>query len=134
MIDIENEVYSGVYNVVKERYPNIFIAGEYVAAPAYFPCLTLVEVINSVYMVSSTNDEIENHSLVTYEVNVYSNKTTGKKTECKNIIKLVDDKMASFGFVRRFLQSVPNINDATIYRMFGRYQAVVDKNKTIYRR
>lgn len=134
MIDIENEVYSNVETAVRNVYPNIFMAGEYVLAPASFPCVTLVEVMNSVYRASSTNEEIENHSLITYEVNVYSNKAKGKKTQCKEIISLIDSEMSKMGFVRRFMQSVPNIQDATIYRMFGRYQAVVNKNKTIYRR
>lgn len=134
MIDIENEVYTSVETAVKEIYPNIFMTGEYVAAPASFPCVSLVEVMNSIFRRSATNTEIENHAVITYEVNVYTNKTKGKKTQCKQIIDLVDKKMLELGFVRRFMQSVPNVADATIYRMFGRYQAVIDKNHTIYRR
>lgn len=134
MIDIENEVYTSVETAVKEIYPNIFMTGEYVPAPASFPCVSLVEVMNSIFRRSATNTEIENHAVVTYEVNVYTNKTKGKKTQCKQIINLVDKKMSELGFVRRFMQSVPNVADATIYRMFGRYQAVADKNSTIYRR
>ena len=134
MIDIENEVYTSVEAVVKESYPTIFMTGEYVDAPSSFPCVSLVEAISSVYRRSSTNTQIENHSIVTYEANVYTNKTYGKKSQCKKIIGLIDEKMLSLGFIRRFMQPVPNIADATIYRMFARYQAVADKNHVIYRR
>lgn len=134
MIDIENEVYSSVESVLRAEFPNIFMVGEYVPAPASFPCVSFVEVINSIYRRSSTNEEIENHAVITYEANVYSNKSKGKKSECKKIIKLIDSKMAELGFIRRFLQPIPNIADATIYRILGRYQGVVDKNKIIYRR
>lgn len=134
MIDIENEVYSFVESALRSEYPDMFVTGEYVAYPAVFPCASIVESINSVYRASSTTDEVENHGLITYEVNVYSNKSKGKKSECKKIIGIIDSRMLSLGFVRRFMQPVPNIQDATIYRMFGRYQAVVNKDKTIFRR
>ncbi|MBR4723476.1 MAG: hypothetical protein IK072_01920 [Clostridia bacterium] len=134
MIDIENDVYSAVETALKAEYPNIFMAGEYVPAPASFPCVSFVEVINSIYRESSTNEQIENHAVITYEVNVYSNKTKGKKTQCKKIMSLIDEKMARLGFARRFLQPLPNMADATIYRILARYQGVADRSKTIYRR
>ena len=37
-------------------------------------------------------------------------------------------------FTRTMLEPVPNQDDATIYRMLGRYRAVISKEKTIYRR
>lgn len=78
--------------------------------------------------------QIENHAQVLYEVNVYSNKTSGKKTECKAIIALIDSKMEALGFTRTLMNPVPNEEDATVYRMVARYRAIVSKNKTIYRR
>ena len=77
---------------------------------------------------------MENHSTLMYEVNVYSNKKTGKKTECKKIITLVDEAMSALGFTRIMLQPIPNMDDATIYRMTARYRAVVSKDKVIFRR
>jgi hypothetical protein len=71
---------------------------------------------------------------VTYEVNVYSNKQTGKKTECKNIAAVVDEILLAMNFTRSMLEPVPNMADATIYRMTGRYTAVISKDKKLYRR
>lgn len=134
MIDIENEIYTAVEMAVKAVYPEVFMVGEYVLAPASFPCVSLAEVYNSVYRPSSTNEEIENHVILTYEANVYSNRTKGKKSQCKTIMSIIDEKLCEIGLTRNFLQAVPNILDSTVYRMYARYQCIADKNSVIYRR
>ena len=134
MIDIENEVFSTVSKAVRKEYSNIYLTGEYVKSPPSFPAGSIVEMDNTVYTTTQTSSENENHANVMYEVNVYSNKTKGKKTECKAIISLIDNEMAALGFSRTMLQPIPNMDDATIYRMIARYTAVVSKDKTIYRR
>ena len=134
MIDIENEVFNEVSKRVRKKFPKIFMTGEYVKSPSSFPCISLVEMDNAPYRESQTSECMENHTTVMYEMNVYSNKTKGKKAECKEIVGLVDDILAELGFTRIMLEPVPNLNDATIYRMLGRYRAIISKNKTIYRR
>lgn len=134
MIDIENEIFNEVSLKVREKYPNIFMTGEYVKSPSSFPCISLVEVDNSVFRNSQTSEDKENHAVVMYELNVYSNKTRGKKAECKEIIAFIDEILTRFNFTRIMLEPIPNQDDATIYRMLGRYRAIISKNKTIYRR
>lgn len=134
MIDVESEIFDSVATVVRDEFPKIYMTGEYVKSPPSFPCVSLVEVDNSVYRNSSTNCEEENHVAVTYEVNIYSNKTSGKKSECRKIAGIIDTKLANLGFTRMMLEPVPNMEDSTIYRLLGRYRAVVGKDKTIYRR
>lgn len=133
MIDIESEVFDDVSKVVRKEYPNVYMTGEYVRVPPSFPCVSLIEADNQIYRNTRDSGHIENHVQVIYEVNVYSNKTTGKKTECKAIISLIDSRMESLGFTRTILTPVPNEQDG-IYRMVGRYRAIVSRNKTIYRR
>ena len=65
-------------------------------------------------------------------MNVYSNKTAGKKAEAKAIANTADAVFAEIGFTRTFREQVPNINNATIYRIVCRYEAVIDKNFVIY--
>ena len=134
MIDIENELFSAVSTVLRKKYPKLYLTGEYVRSPSSFPCASLIEVDNQVYRNSQDSGSLENHVQVLYEVNVYSNKASGKKAECKAILTAVDEEMNRLGFTRTFLNPVPNENDATIYRMVARYRAIVSKNKTIYRR
>lgn len=134
MIDIESELFSLVSAVVRAKYPKIYMTGEYVKSPPSFPCVSLIETDNQIYRNTRDSGAIENHAQVLYEVNVYSNKTSGKKTECKAIIALIDSKMESLGFTRTLMNPVPNEEDATVYRMTARYRAVVSKDKIIYRR
>ena len=134
MINIENELFNNVSNSVRAVYPNIYMTGEYVKSPPSFPSVSLVEMDNTVNTFTQTSSETENHANVMYEVNVYSNKSKGKKTECKEIITLIDKEMIALGFSRIMLQPIPNMDDATIYRMTARYKAVVSKNKQIYGR
>ena len=78
MIDIENEVFNRVTKRVREQFPNIFVVGEYVKSPSSFPAVSLMEMDNSSREDTVDSSSNENHANVMYEVNVYSNKTTGK--------------------------------------------------------
>lgn len=134
MIDIESQVFDRIAKRVREQFPNIFMVGEYVNSPSSFPAVSLVEVDNSIRETTIDSGSNENHANVMYELNVYSNKTTGKKTECKEIVALIDMEMTAMGFVRSTLTPVPNEYDSTIYRMVGRYKAAVSSDCKIYRR
>ena len=60
-----------------------------------------------------------------YEINIYSNKSSGKKAEAKAIANTLDEAMAEKGFTRSFREQIPNLKDATIYRIVIRYQGVI---------
>ena len=134
MIDIENAVFNTVATKVREQYPDIYMVGEYVKSPSSFPAVSLVEMDNAIRIDTIDSGSNENHANVMYEVDVYSNKTTGKKSECKAIIALIDKEMLALGFARATLTPVPNMNDSTIYRMVGRYRATVSAKHEIIRR
>ena len=134
MIDIENEVFAAVAGAVRNKYPAAYVVGEYVKSPSRFPCVSVVEMDNFAYDSTQSSGSLENHASVTYEVNIYSNKTSGKKSECKAIASLIDNEFATLGLSRTMLQPIPNVDDATIYRITGRYMGVVSKDKVIYRR
>ena len=134
MIDVENTVFDTVATVVRDKYPEVYMVGEYVKTPPKFPCVSLIEMDNQSYQRTEDSGSSENHVSVMYEVNIYSNKTIGKKSECRAIAALIDEQMLALGFARTMLQPIPNLDDATIYRMVGRYSAVISKNKVIYRR
>ncbi len=134
MIDVESEIFSKVAESVRAAYPSAFVSGEYVRTPPKFPFVSLIEMSNTAYDKTQSSAGLENHASVMYEVNVYSNKKSGKKSECKAIAALIDNEMATLGFSRTMLQPIPNMDDATIYRMTGRYTAVISKDKKLYRR
>ena len=134
MINVENEIFDIVAKAIRTAFNGAYVVGEYVKSPSKFPCVSIVEMDNSVYDRTQTSGSVENHADVTYEVNIYSNKTSGKKSECKAIAALIDNEFATLGLSRTMLQPIPNGDDATIYRITGRYKGVVSKDKVIYRR
>lgn len=134
MIDVESEIFNKVSTALKEKYPNTYVTGEYLRTPPSFPCVSIEERDNSSLRSTQTSSSLENHVVLMYEVNVYSNKKSGKKAECRALISVVDEEFMRLGFNRRMLNPIPNLEDATIYRITARYQAVADKNHVIYRR
>ena len=134
MINIESEIFDIIATAVRNEYTDAYVVGEYVKSPPQFPCVSIVEMDNVAYDKTQSSGSLENHADVTYEVNIYSNKTSGRKSECKAIASLIDNEFATLGFSRTMLQPIPNAGDATIYRIKGRYMGVVSKDKVIYRR
>ena len=134
MIDIQSEIFNEIANAVRKDYPNTFITGEYIRTPPSFPCISVEERNNVPLRSTQTTSSLENHTVLMYEINVYSNKTSGRRGECVQLMEVVDKTFAKLGFSRRMMDSVANIEDATIYRLVARYEAVAGKNGTIYRR
>lgn len=133
MIDIESDVFGLVAKELRSKVNPIYITGVYVKAPPQFPCVTVVEIDNRPVISTQTAESMENHVSVTFEVNVYSNKTDGKKRECKSIIGIIDEILLNLGFNRLMLQPIQNELDATIHRMVARYSGVVSRDKVIFR-
>ena len=124
MIDVENDVYSTVANELRTAFPGISVYGEYIESPANFPAVTIVEADNRV-LTNMRTVKIENAASVMYEVNVYSNKASVRKEQAKAIATKADEVFESLGFTRTFREQIPNLRDATIYRIVCRYEAVV---------
>lgn len=131
MIDCENEVYTAIAKGLREKYTDINIAGEYVKAPSSFPHVSITQSDNAVVAENMTG--ATEMAQVMFEINVYSNKTGCKKTECKSIMKVIDDILFRKNFKRIALTPVANLEDATIYRLTARYRAMTD-GQYFYRR
>jgi hypothetical protein len=134
VIDIESQIFARIANKLREDNPSMYVAGEYVKAPAAFPTVTIEEKANSAYQRTQDSGNLENHASLMYEVNVYSNKQVGKKTECKDLFKVIDNEFKEMGFTRIMKEPIPNLEDGTVYRMLGRYTAVVATGGIIFRR
>ena len=132
MIDIEKQVISVVQTSVRTQYPLLTVYTEYIRQPSSFPHISLQEMDNSSYLQSATSGYADNHNRVMYQLEVYSNKKTGRKTEANAIYDLADSALMGLGFVRVAKTPLPNLDDSTIYRIVGRYRAVVSKSDTIH--
>jgi len=125
MIDCENEVYTLIAQALRAEYSAIDIASEYVKSPSAFPHVSVVMVDNS--DMEQTMDSGDHEvAIVMFEINVFSNKTKGKKGECKKIMSIIDEVLTPRNFKRLTLTPVPNMEDASIYRLVARYRAATD--------
>ena len=130
MINIEEDVFDYIANSLEKEFSEVTV-GDETRTPASFPFVSVVEADNDAYVKTKDSGSLENHAVLMYEVNVYSNKTVGKKSECKDIFSYIDELFQKIGFVRTGKSTI-SINDATGYRLVGRYKAVASKEKIIY--
>lgn len=127
MVDIESDVFDTVATELRSQHAGVWVTGEFVNSPAKFPAVTIVESDNRIFERMRTR-RIENAVRVMYEVQIYSNKASGKKAEAKAIADTADGVFAMLGFTRTMRSQVANLKDATIYRIVCRYEAVVGEN------
>ena len=132
MIDYENEILTAIQDGLESAgLSKVDMFDELILAPSKFPCVCVEEIDN--YTETSTVDSgsNENHAIVAYEINVYSNSTRDKRRECKDIFAVVSDVLTHKGFMRLSANPI-NFNSATAYRLTGRFRAVISKEGQIY--
>lgn len=121
MVDIENDVFNYVANALRVEFPGISVYGEQVETPSTFPSVSLVEDDNSELDSNLTLARTpETACSLMYTANVYSNLVSGKKTQAKAIMDIIDARMHDMGFIRTMRNQLPNL-DRTIYRVTARY-------------
>ena len=133
MIDIENQIYTPIAAALREKFPGISVSGEYVNAPSKFPHVSIVEQDNYTTVSRLDSGDRERYSTILYEVNVYSDKAGAKKSVCREILRCIDEMLYRKNFTRISMNPVPNMENATIYRLNARYRAETD-GKTTFRR
>lgn len=133
MIDIESDIYDIVSNAAQSVDANTFVVSKEARTPSKFPCVSVVEAGNSTLTTTRDSGHSENHAVIMYEINVYSNKADGAKAQCKAILSSIDTALLNIGFKRTMKRPV-SMDDASKYRLIARYNAVADANKVIYRR
>lgn len=133
MIDVESQIYTPIADALRVAFPGISVSGEYVQAPSKFPHVSIVEQDNYLTERHMDSSDRERFATLMYEVNVYSNKSPGKKSVCRNVMSKIDQMMYERNFMRVSLTPVPNIENATIYRLTARYQAETD-GTNLYRK
>lgn len=133
MIDIENEVNTVIFNAVQPSYPNAAFESELDLTPSVFPCICVEEIGNASRTDTADTKSNENHANVTYEINIFTNKTSGKRTQARAILSLIDNALLVRGFERDTINPIP-LDSGTKYRLVARYSASVSANKRIYGR
>ena len=109
MIDIENLVFDTVYNGVTTVHQNMNVCKGFIEESATFPCIVVREVNNVPVQTMNTDDCAENFTRVTYQIDIYSDKQGTQRSECRELLKLVDGIMQSMKFRRIHMNEPLNI-------------------------
>ena len=134
MIDYQNEIFTKVATVVRSSHKGVTVIGEYTRSPSKFPTVTLEETENVTVAELEDSSTVENYSGLAYRLQVFSNKTSGKKAEARAIFATADSVMLGMGFRRITYSTTPEIYDSTIYSIMATYEAIVDASGVIYKR
>lgn len=137
MIDIETELFHEIVTEIQEKYawgPRVKFINDYIATAQQFPCVTIEERDNRTLSQAQHSTPEENYAVLDYEVQIYTNSKARRKKEARVIAAAVDEAFISRGFRRRILEQIPNAEDWSVFRMVARYTAIVDPDRTIYRR
>lgn len=125
MIDHENEIFGIIYQAVTEYDSKIYVTKEKSVAPPSFPAVYVEETDSynpPEYRYISSYEEIAARVVTTVEV--YSNKSSGKRQEAKTILTVVDDALRRNGFrrtMKNYLDLTDN-NNTAIIRLLARYE------------
>lgn len=134
MIDYSNEIYTAVATEVRAKHEGTKTMGENTRTPSEFPCVTLDETRNVSLDEYEDSSSEEKFVGVTFKLQVFSNKTVGKKAECRAIFKTADEVMRRFGFSRKTYTTTPDIYNSTIYQITTTYEGVISSDGVVYKK
>ena len=134
MNDFLNEIFTRVATGLREEHPGITVTGEYTRQPSKFPTATLDEIENVTVDSLEDSSAAEKFSGLTYRLQVFSNKQSGKKAEARAIFATANNVLRSLGFRRITYSTTPEIYESTIYSITATYEAIADMDGTIYKR
>ena len=134
MLDFLNEIFTTVATSVRALHSGVTVTGEYTRKPSKLPAVTLDEVENVTVAALVDSSKEERFSGLTYRLQVFSNKTSGKKAEARAIFSTADQAMRNLGFLRVTYTATPEIYESTIYSITATYEAVIGADGVTYKR
>ena len=134
MIDYMNEIFTAVASELREEHNGVKVIGEYTRSPSEFPCVTLDEIENVTVRELVDSSMTEKHAGVQYRLQVFSNKTSGKKAQARAIFATADNMLRGMGFHRVTYSTTPEIYNSTIYSITATYEGIISSQGFMYRR
>lgn len=129
MIDIDNLVVDTIQNAFTAASKDVLVLSEYTMIPESFPCCMVRMLKNATYARSLDQDLHAHHVTVSYQIDIFSNKESGAKSEVKELADIVDGAMVGMKFVLNDYSIITN-EDRTIHRATSRYSAIVQEGVT----
>lgn len=134
MIDHMNEIFTSVAVPVRDAHPGVSVTGEYTRKPSAFPAVTLDEIENVPLSELEDSTRKEQYAGLTYRLQVFSNKKSGRKAEARAIFATADSEMRRLGFHRVTYTTTPEVYESAIYSITATYEAIMGLDGTTYKR
>lgn len=131
MIEIESKVYSPIATALKAQYDGIYVTSEPAPTPPKDLAVSIVQQDSFSSPRKQDNTLTERYATVMFQVDVYCNQTSGKKSKAKEVMGIIDNMMFDMNFMRLSLTPV-FMEDSGYFRLTARYRAETD-GQTLYR-
>lgn len=130
MIDIENLVFDRFYQNLILLYPDANITGGYDEEKKSALTIIIREVGNAALLKTATDDCVENHARLSYEIEVVTDQKNTGRSLCRKVLSDVDTIAQTMKFRRIHMNRPINI-DRTKWRQYVRYEVIVGKAQDI---
>lgn len=119
-----NAIFTAIRNAVKAEYADANCVQMYTPTPAKFPTVFAREIGHFTPQQAWTLTNAQDISERTWEVQVFSNLSTGSKEQAYEILDICKDVMRSLYFIETFEQPLDQ-QDKSIYCLVARFRRVI---------
>lgn len=119
-----NAIFTAIRNAVKAEYADANCVQMYTPTPAKFPTVFAREIGHFTPQQVWTLTNAQDISERTWEVQVFSNLSTGSKEQAYEILDICKDVMRSLYFLETFEQPIDQ-QDKSIYCLVARFRRVI---------
>lgn len=128
-----NSIIDDLIALLREKITDAKISDEFRIDKAALPYVYVKEFDNYQPKNLMGDSDERGFTVQVFEIEVITKKYGGIR-ETRNLMDRVNAVMVSAGLVRSGMIPTPNDYNDSVNRIRARYDCVVDKNKTIYRR
>ena len=119
-----NAIFTAIRNAVKAEYADANCVQMYTPTPAKFPTVFAREIGHFTPQQAWTLTNAQDISERTWEVQVFSNLSTGSKEQAYEILDICKDVMMGLYFIETFEQPIDQ-QDKSIYCLVARFRRVI---------
>ena len=119
-----NAIFTAIRNAVKAEYADANCVQMYTPTPAKFPTVFAREIGHFTPQQAWTLTNAQDISERTWEVQVFSNLSTGSKERAYEILDICKDVMRNLYFIETFEQPIDQ-QDKSIYCLVARFRRVI---------
>lgn len=119
-----NAIFTAIRNAVKAEYADANCVQMYTPTPAKFPTVFAREIGHFTPQQAWTLTNAQDISERTWEVQVFSNLSTGSKEQAYEILDICKDVMRNLYFIETFEQPIDQ-QDKSIYCLVARFRRVI---------